>query len=244
MTVTGSSPQDAARTPPRVSARMWVQAIVVIVLIPAVLLFSVAGTLRWFMAWLYLLLTLVTFAVSRLIVWRVHPDLLAERGRMMDHEDTAAFDRVLAPLLALVGPTLVLLVAALAVRFDWQPPFAPWLTWLGVALFLLGAALGSWALVVNRFFSGVVRIQTDRGHHVVSTGPYAFVRHPGYLGALVSYLGTVLMLGSPWALLPFALEMAVLVARTRLEDQLLQAQLPGYAAYARQVRYRLLPGIW
>ena len=89
-----------------------------------------------------------------------------------------------------------------------------------------------------------MRIQHERGHTVVTSGPYAIVRHPGYLGAIVSYLGMVLMLGSPWALFPFALQIVLLVVRTMLEDRYLQAELPGYAGYARQVRFRLVPSIW
>lgn len=227
-----------------VTPAMWLRAIVVIFLFPAALLFGSAGTLDWFMAWLYLGLTVALFAISRFIVWRTTPDLLRERGQMMDHEDTAPFDRLLAPLAALVCPTLIALIAGLAVRFDWQPSFSPLAQWAGVGFFLLGAALGTWALVVNRFFSGVVRIQHERGHTVVTSGPYAIVRHPGYLGAIVSYLGMVLMLGSPWALFPFALQIVLLVVRTMLEDRYLQAELPGYAGYARQVRFRLVPAIW
>jgi protein-S-isoprenylcysteine O-methyltransferase Ste14 len=228
----------------RLSAGMWLRTIVVIVVFPAVILFGAAGTIDWPMAWLYMGLSLAGFAVSRLIVWRNNPDLLRERGQMMDHEDTASFDRVLAPLLVLVGPTLIGVVAGLALRFGWLPVFSLGLMWAGAVLLVLGHAFGSWALVVNRFFSGVVRIQKERDHHVVTSGPYAIVRHPGYLSVCFSYLGMVLMLGSPWALIPYALELAVLVARTALEDRLLQAELPGYREYAQQTRFRLIPGIW
>ena len=228
----------------RITVGMWVRTMVVIAVLPAIILFGSAGTFKWPMAWIYIGLSLVTFIISRFIVWRKHPDLLRERGKMMDHEDTAPFDRVLAPLLGLVGPMLIGLVAGLALRFDWEPFFATWVTWAGVAIFLLGFVFGTWALVENRFFSGVVRIQTERGHHVVSSGPYAIVRHPGYLGAVVGYLGMVLMLGSPWALIPYVFHQIVLVARTALEDQTLQAQLPGYAEYPQKTRFRLIPGVW
>ena len=175
-----AQPQDQDNAPGAgVSPAMWLRTIVVIVLFPAAVLFGSAGTFAWPMAWLYLGLSMVGFAASRLIVWRSNPDLLRERGRVMDHEDTAAFDRVLAPLLVLVGPTLIGVVAGLALRFDWSPVFDPGLMWAGVALLVLGHAIGSWALLVNRFFSGVVRIQKERGHHVVTSGPYAIIRHPG-----------------------------------------------------------------
>ena len=96
----------------------------------------------------------------------------------------------------------------------------------------------------NRFFSGMVRIQTERGHHVVSSGPYGWIRHPGYAGALLTYLATPFFLDSRWALLPAMFITIVLIIRTSLEDQTLQNELEGYRAYAERVRYRLMPGVW
>lgn len=237
--------QDSNSSPEtQVGARTWISVIIVIVFLPSIILFGSAGTLDWPMAWLYIVLTIVSFAISRLIVWRKNPDLLRERGQTLEHEDTAGFDRILAPLLVLVGPTLIGLVAGFALRFGWTPEFSPLVEWIGVGISVIGYVLGSWALVTNRFFSGVVRIQKDRGHHVVSTGPYAIVRHPGYLGLGIGYFGMVLMLGSPWALIPFLFELVVIVARTRLEDELLQTELLGYAEYTQHTRFRLMPGIW
>jgi protein-S-isoprenylcysteine O-methyltransferase Ste14 len=227
-----------------ISAGMWVRTIFVIVVLPGIILFGAGGTFDWPMAWLYIGISVAGFAISRWLVWRSTPDLLRERGQMMDHEDMAAFDRVLAPLLALVGPTLMGLVSGFALRSDWSPVFSPGLTWAGAALLVLGYAFSSWALVVNRFFSGVVRIQKERDHHVVASGPYAIVRHPGYLGACLSNLGMALMLGSPWALILYALELVVTVIRTALEDRMLQAELSGYAQYAERTRFRLVPGVW
>lgn len=226
------------------TAGMLLRAILVIAILPGVILFGAAGTFQWPMAWIYIFLTVGSFIISRLLVWRIDPDLIRERGRMMDHEDTAAFDRVLAPLLALAGPLAIGLTAGFAVRFEWTPVFAAWQEWLGVGFYLLAAIFGTWALVTNRFFSGVVRIQKERGHHVVTSGPYSFVRHPGYSGSCVSFLGMVLMLGSPWAMIPLVLELVVLIVRTNLEDRFLHNELPGYAEYAQQTRFRLIPGIW
>ncbi len=115
---------------------------------------------------------------------------------------------------------------------------------VGLALLLAGYALASYALIENAYFSGMVRIQTDRGHQVVSSGPYRWVRHPGYTGALLAYLGTPLLLDSIWALLPAVFLTVALIIRTRLEDQTLQAELDGYRDYAQRVRYRLLPPVW
>lgn len=227
-----------------VSAAMWMRTIVLIALLPALILFGSAGTLDWLMAWIYIGLSVIGFVISRIIVFRTNPDLLRERAQMMDHKDTAKFDRILAPLLVLVGPTLIGVVAGFAIRFEWIPTFPSWLQWLGVAIYILATVFGSWALIVNRFFSGVVRIQRERGHQVIKTGPYAIIRHPGYLGGTLGYLGMVFMLGSPWAFIPYLLQIIVLVWRTDLEDRMLQVELPGYVEYTQQTRYRLVPGIW
>jgi protein-S-isoprenylcysteine O-methyltransferase Ste14 len=111
-------------------------------------------------------------------------------------------------------------------------------------LVLLGYTLATWAMLANRFFSGVVRIQTERGHEVVASGPYAIVRHPGYSGSLLAALGFPLVLSSVWAFLPLILVFVVSIVRTRLEDRTLQSELPGYAEYANTTRHRLLPGVW
>jgi len=101
-----------------------------------------------------------------------------------------------------------------------------------------------WATGVNAFISQVVRIQSERGHTVISTGPYRLVRHPAYVGMILVVLGAPIMLGSWWALIPGVISALVVTVRTKLEDQTLQAELPGYVEYAQQTRYRLAPGIW
>jgi len=99
-------------------------------------------------------------------------------------------------------------------------------------------------MLANRFFSGVVRIQNERGHSVVSDGPYRWVRHPGYAGGFIGDLALPLLLGSAWAFIPAALTAGAVVLRTALEDRTLQAELPGYREYAQRTRFRLLPGVW
>jgi len=115
---------------------------------------------------------------------------------------------------------------------------------LGLAGFASSLGLALWALTQNRFFSPVVRVQTERGHHLITSGPYRFIRHPGYLGGAASTLFGPIAIGSWWALLPAAGIVAVLVRRTILEDRFLHRELSGYQEYARNVRYRLLPGLW
>jgi protein-S-isoprenylcysteine O-methyltransferase Ste14 len=128
-------------------------------------------------------------------------------------------------------------------RFHWSC-VPTWLVGVGYVLFSAGFILSAWAEAVNKFAEPGVRIQTDRGHNVVDTGPYAIVRHPMYLSAFSLFFGTALALGSFWALIPAAVVALVLVVRTALEDRTLQDELTGYREYAGRVRYKLIPGIW
>lgn len=225
-----------------ISPRVVVQVLFFIVVIPFLPLL-ISWRWDWWEAWVYALSGILSFAISRGLVARRHPDLIAERARFMQHEEAKPWDKALAPLLGL-GGGLVLLVAGLDALFDWSPPFSLPVKILALVIIVAGYVLGSYALVENRFFSGMVRIQTDRGHQVVSSGPYRWIRHPGYAGALLTYLATPLFLDSGWSFLPTVFITILLVIRTTLEDRTLQKELPGYAEYARRVQYRLLPGIW
>jgi protein-S-isoprenylcysteine O-methyltransferase Ste14 len=138
----------------------------------------------------------------------------------------------------------ILPVGALdAGRFHWSAPPA-WAVILGYVAMIAGVAVTGWAQAVNPFFEPGVRIQSERGQHVIDAGPYRFVRHPGYAAALLLFFGMALSLGSLWALVPAAISAAFLVVRTRFEDRLLQRELTGYPAYAHRVRRRLVPGLW
>jgi protein-S-isoprenylcysteine O-methyltransferase Ste14 len=197
----------------------------------------------WWQAWVFGLLSVCGFAVSRALAGRRHPDLLAERAKFLRHADAKPWDKVLAPLVGL-GGGLIPLVAGLEARFGSSSGFGLGTELVSLVLILAGYVFSSWALMENRFFSGMVRIQKERGHQVVSSGPYRWVRHPGYAGALLTYLFTPILLDSYWAYIPVALLTVVLVIRTSLEDRTLQQELPGYADYAQRTRDRLLPGIW
>jgi len=224
------------------SPRVVVQMLFFVVVIPFLPLL-LSWHWDWWEAWVYALIGILSFAVSRVLVARRHPDLLAERARLMQHEDAKPWDKLLAPLLGL-GGGLVLLVAGLDALLDWSATFSLPVKIVSLVIILAGYVLGSYALIENRFFSGVVRIQTDRGHQVVSSGPYRWMRHPGYAGALLTYLATPLFLDSRWAFLPTVFITILLVIRTALEDRVLQDELAGYRDYVRRVRYRLLPGVW
>jgi len=216
---------------------------VIFVLIAPFLPMIISGDWGWWEAWAYAALSILSFAVSRAMVRRRHPDLIAERARFMDAKDTKPWDKVLAPLLGL-GSILILAAAGLDKFYGWSSAFSMSAKLISLAGIFLGYAFSSWALIENRFFSGTVRIQTERGHQVVSTGPYRFVRHPGYAGGLLGFLLIPLLLDSLWAFVPAVLLGIVMVIRTALEDRTLQEELPGYKEFAQKTKYRLMPGIW
>ena len=153
-------------------------------------------------------------------------------------------DRFFATAIVVFGTLAVLITAGLDARFGWSAPIGSGLWGLALTLAFGSQMFVLWAMATNPFFATTVRIQGERGHHVVSSGPYQLVRHPGYLGSLIYNLAIPLVLGSLWTFLPALLTIALLVLRTRLEDRTLQAELPGYPEYAAIVRHRLIPGLW
>jgi protein-S-isoprenylcysteine O-methyltransferase Ste14 len=225
-----------------ITPKLIVQLLIVIVLIPLIPML-ISGVWNWWEAWVYALLHILGFVASRILAARRHPDIIAERAASMEMKDAKPWDRSLAPLMAL-GPVLVLIVIGFDKQHDWTTPFAFNVKIAALVVMVVGYAFGTWALMENRFFSGVVRIQKDRGHHVVSTGPYRIMRHPGYAGALWMYLATPIFMDSLWAFIPTILLVVVTVIRTSLEDRTLQEELPGYKEFTQKTRYRLFPGIW
>jgi protein-S-isoprenylcysteine O-methyltransferase Ste14 len=207
----------------------------------AVVMMACAGTVAWPEAWAYLAVMTVVMVAYSAALSRT-PDLIAERTK--PPAGAKAWDKPLVGLIGAVGPLALIVVAGLDRRFGWTGPVSAWWPGIGLALVVGGAALTHRAVVVNRFFSAIIRIQADRGHRVVDSGPYQLVRHPGYLGSLVHMPGAALMLGSKWALVVAAVVGALIVVRTALEDRTLQSELDGYTDYARRVRYRLVPGVW
>ena len=238
-----ASNADDPKADKAASPRQWFRLVVAYLLIPLILLIC-GGDLGWWQAWLYSMLVLAAGIGGRMWAELRHPGLTAERQNMEKAQGAKAWDKVLAPLMALSVSFPLVIVAGLDHRFGWSPVFPLWLIVLGFLLISLGYAFAAWALIENRFFSSVVRIQVDRGHVVCDRGPYRILRHPGYGGNILALLGIVLALSSMWTLIPVAVALIISVIRTVLEDQTLQDELPGYRDYARRVRYRLIPGIY
>ncbi len=219
------------------------QLVVRTVLAPVVLfvlLFGLAGRLDYWQGWLFVVLNTVIVILQ---VTLLTPDRSLNEERLNPKEGVKNWDRVYFALsmpLYFVGMGL----AGLDARFHWTTSMPALLYWFAVALYIVGHAIMQWARYTNRFFSSMVRIQTDRGQTVCKEGPYHYVRHPGYLGGSLFELVTGIVLGSWWACIPQALAVLLLIWRAGMEDKTLQAELPGYAEYARETKYRLVPGLW
>jgi protein-S-isoprenylcysteine O-methyltransferase Ste14 len=214
---------------------IWVAAM-------GVLLFAPAGTLHWPAAWAFL----ATMAVIALgCGWwlaRTDPALLAERMRPPMRDDQPVADKKIVVAFG-VASLLWFVVIGLDRRMQLSD-MALALQALGLALLLVSTCFVMWVMHENSFAAAVVRVQTERGHHVIDSGPYAFVRHPMYSGAIVFFVGAALLLGSWWGLAMSLLFVALFAIRAGIEERTLIAGLPDYAGYAARVRYRLLPGLW
>lgn len=206
----------------------------------ALLLFIPAGSLRWWNAWVYLGMSVLAILTVGLYVMRKNPGAINERGR--SSKKTKPFDKVFG-VLTLPLHLGSLVVAGLDFRFGWS--IVP--LWAQIAGFLglvPGFLMPYWVMLVNTYAATTVRVETERGQHVITTGPYRYVRHPFYTSVILGYVFAPLAFGSWWMAVPSALLIALFVWRTANEDQTLQEELPGYREYTRQTRYRLVPGIW
>jgi protein-S-isoprenylcysteine O-methyltransferase Ste14 len=220
----------------------WAVKGLVAKLFVAVVLFASAGRLDWVMGWVYLGVFLAFDVATALVLLPRSPELLVERNRIQ--EGTKGWDQVLVRLAALYLPMAAWIVSGLDDRFDWSVQMPLTLHIVALVVVVLGYAMVVWAMASNPFFSATVRIQADRGHTVATGGPYRYVRHPGYLGAILFTSLMPILLGSLWALIPAGLALPAYMVRTALEDRTLHAELDGYPEYVERVRYRLLPGVW
>lgn len=212
--------------------------VIAVIILTALLLFISAGSLKWLYAWLYLGLYILIDLIGFFLV---SLEVLAERGSKK--KQVEFWDPMLSGIIQVTWMG-VYLAAGLDFRWRWTPHLPTGLQIGAIVIFILGCVLTLWAMSTNRFYSSAVRLQFDRGHTLCNTGPYRYIRHPGYLGMIMYGLASPIFLGSFWAVLPIALVVGLLVVRTRLEDKTLHQKLPGYREYAKRVRYRLVPGIW
>jgi protein-S-isoprenylcysteine O-methyltransferase Ste14 len=220
----------------------WAGQMMAALVVFGAILFLAAGRLDWLAGWAYLGLNALTQALSAIVLIPRQADMLSERSQV--REGTKSWDRFFTPAIVIVGTLAVLVIAGLDERFGWTAPISKSLWISGLALAFCSQMFVLWAMASNPFFATTVRIQSDRGHNVVHSGPYGFVRHPGYLGSIIFNLTLPLVLDSVWILIPALLTIALIIVRTSLEDHTLQDELPGYHEYISVIRWRLFPGIW
>jgi protein-S-isoprenylcysteine O-methyltransferase Ste14 len=221
--------------------RVYGQWIIVTVLLGA-MLFASAWRVDLPMFWVYLAVHSGAQLAMALLVFRRNRDLLEERQK--PGVGAKAWDRRLLQVYAMLTMSLFVVAGLDVGRLHWSDTVPLWGQIVALLGFALSFAFIVWAMAVNDFYSRIVRIQEDRGQYVVTKGPYRFVRHPSYIGSILSWVCAALALGSWLALVPVVLIAATVVVRTALEDRALQTELDGYREYARRVRYRLLPGVW
>jgi protein-S-isoprenylcysteine O-methyltransferase Ste14 len=224
----------------RLLARFAVRETMGVVMM-AVALFWPAATLQWWQAWAILVLTSAWIVGTGIVIWRRDPSLLLER--LGPRQGAKGWDTALGSVRGLLQ-IAILVVAGFDHRYGWSADIPVLAMYVALVACTVGYALVVWATASNAFFSSIVRIQTERGHTVVSGGPYRYVRHPAYAGGLLTALFTPVLLGSWWALLLAAIDGFLLILRTGLEDKTLGAELPGYLEYAQHVRHRLIPRAW
>lgn len=219
----------------------WLVREIMGVIIVALSLFIPAGRLDWFWGWAMVALYAIWVTVNAIVLIPRNPELLAERAARA--KEGKSWDLAILSVVGLL--TLAKhIVAGLDFRYGWTTQIAPTLQFAMLAVSILCYSLMSWAMYTNAFFSMAVRHQDDRGHKVVTSGPYRYVRHPAYVGTLLFELASPIMLGSIWALIPGIVSATLFVLRTSLEDRMLVDELDGYKAYAEKVGNRLIPGVW
>jgi len=206
------------------------------------ILFASAGRLDWKRGWAASVIYVLTIIAIGVLVRRFNPGLMSVRAKP-NFKQTQSFDRLFYRIFLPLTFLQIAVAGFDAVRFRWLP-LPLWCVLPGVLLFLSAMGLICWVMTVNRFAESTVRIQSERNHAVVSSGPYRIVRHPMYVGMFLMYPATALMLGSGWAMVVAALILALILWRTAREDNFLLQNLQGYPEFAAHTRYRLIPGLW
>jgi len=209
-------------------------------LLAVIFFFIAAGRITYLWGWVYLAVSLLALIFGAMYVLKRNPQAINERGRPA--EGQKAWDKMIMSVY-IVFFVSVYIISGLDARFNWsRVPI--WLHLVGVLVTFASGTLTYAAMAHNKFLSMYVQVAQERGHRVATSGPYRYVRHPMYVSLVVGWPALALLLGSYWALVPGLVASGLIVVRTALEDRTLQAELPGYTDYSRQVRFRLLPGVW
>lgn len=223
------------------SGIVYIIRIHVQLLILASAYFLAVGSINIGRAWLYFGIAAVTYFTSSMIFIKCNPGLINERSR--ERENTKPWDKLLLSLYLLVGFLGTHIVAGLDNRFGWSYLNIIYMI-PGAVIYIAAAIIQIKSMMANKYFEATVRIQSDREQQVVKNGPYKIVRHPGYASVMLSFVSIPLLIGSLYALICTAAVFIIMVIRTAMEDKMLKNELPGYLQYTKEVKYRLMPGIW
>jgi len=212
-------------------------------ILQVIVFFISAGHINIPRAWIFFGATFVYLSISTAVLYKFNPELIVQRLKRK-REGSKLWDEILMRVSNLTVILVVPAVAGLDVgRFQWSS-ISIYFAVVGFVLYLISSVLINWAMIVNPHFEATVRIQKDRDHQVIATGPYNIVRHPGYLSGILWTLSIPMIIGSILTFIPVAIYTLLMIARTSFEDRTLHKELMGYSEYAKRVRYRLLPGIW
>lgn len=235
--------QTEHETPKSLPRRLWLQGAVKMALLPVVFL-APAGTWRWPEGWALIIIYSVWAGIMTRWLVKHDPDLLRERAKWSPiQEGQKSWDKVVTTALLVSGIALFVVPGLDAVRYQWSS--LPWFVELiGFLLIIASFVLVFRVMRANTYLAPVVKIDRARGHKVITTGPYRYVRHPMYVGVIVHMFALPVALGSRYGLIASAACSLLLVIRTHFEDRTLHQELDGYEEYAQKTRYRLLPGVW
>lgn len=220
----------------------YIIAMFILLIIQAIILFAYASTIYLPRAWLFLSITFIYYLLSTIILYRVNPELINQRGDIQT--DAKLWDQFLMRahniMLIFIMPAIIGLDVG---RFHWSN-LSIYYVIPGFIFYIISTILINWAMIVNPHFEATVRIQKDRDHKVITKGPYSIIRHPGYLSGILWSVAVPLITGSFFGLIPGGIAILLLILRTFLEDKTLQSELTGYSKYVKSVKYRLFPGVW
>lgn len=212
------------------------------IIITGLVFFLASGEIHNLRVWIYIGVYVIGALTIGTLLYKKSPKLLNDRGKMQ--QGTKQLDKVLILTYFFLAIVITPLIAGIDQRFHLSEPLPFCYLYVGIILYLVSALFSTWPMLHNPFFEGTVRIQKEKNHTVITTGPYKIVRHPGYLGMLFGSTALPLALGSLLAFIPLFMMIMIIFVRTYFEDKTLQRELPGYAEYCKKVKYRLIPFIW
>ncbi|HZY43911.1 MAG TPA: isoprenylcysteine carboxylmethyltransferase family protein [Anaerolineae bacterium] len=221
----------------------WLLRSIIGTIVYGSIIFLPAGTFNWLWGWVMLGILVAVMIVQPLMLMRINPAVLIEREKSFWTQGVKRWDKWITTIAGGLMPQ-PWIIAGLDVRFQWTASMQLTVHIGGLIFVVIGHALFLWAMAANAFFSQGARIQSERNQQLVDSGPYRFVRHPGYAGVILYSIATPILLGSMWALIPGILSAILFGVRTRLEDKMLMTELPSYTEFAQRTSFRLLPGVW